>query len=170
MNNLKRRDFLKLIGITITAPMAMVKVEPKAIADSALKITSEEEFERIAKRSHYHYQETCRIERTCIRNKIFAVSKNEKIYLDYYKIKQTTQKPLIKIIGWENNLKYVYIPLVEIKYSYIPLPRHYADFESEQPLERGDLIIIKSWDGQQDKEYIIVEVQPIFETFEMQDE
>ncbi len=155
---MKRRSFLKMVGEAVTALIALAKPSPEAKG----KITPNIEPETGVKKDEVAGQPFY------VRNKVCAVSKKEKIYLDYYKIEQTTQKPLIRIIGWPGNLKYVFLPLEEINYSDKPLPRHYVEFESEQPLETGDLIELEDWrwDCVGRKEYIIVQVQPLFETFE----
>jgi len=132
---LNRRNFMKACGAIIAAPVALLKADKPVL-----------------------------VHPSDISNKLFAVPKSERIYLNYYHIEQTTQKPLMRILDRENNLKYTYLPLDEVHYSDKPLPRQYIEFESIEPLGIGDLVAIENnrWEPR-NTEYIIIALEPVFD-------
>ena len=157
---MKRRDFMKLLGVAAVSPLALAEGKKVSQIQGKNVVVSSPEIGTVKAEA------LSGVKRNYFKNKIFAVPKSEKTYLNYYGIKQTTQKPLLRILSWENNLKYVYLPLDEIRRSNkTPLPRYYVEFESNQPIGIGDLIKIDNqpeWVDRGKKEFIIVQVQPLF--------
>ena len=172
--NLKRRDFMKMIGIAVAAPVALLKAEPKALThpnirpyytggivntekiDSTSLLDGKVETIRIFVGKKLPDNEI-RIEQTYLRYKITAIKADEIAFLLYNRIKPRNEKPLINIRTFQDEMKYVYLPIDEIENSDIPLPRSYVEFETEQPLRVGDLFNITNDYDRTSMNYIVYE-------------